>query len=232
MGCLDFPAVLVFDIDDTLYLERDYVFSGFRAVGNYVAEFHSRPGFEDACRQLFHGGLRGRIFNAAMESLGGPTDAQTISQLVEVYRTHDPQIALLPDALELLQGCPEHVHIAAISDGPLSSQQRKSAALGLNRWIDPIVLTDVWGREYWKPSKRAFQAVEQAFQRSGTDCLYIADNPLKDFTAPQAMGWQTVRIRREGGLHRDLESPQVPGPDRVVEDLRELFGLTPIRVFQ
>jgi putative hydrolase of the HAD superfamily len=38
--------------------------------------------------------------------------------------------------------------------------------------------------------------------------MYIADNPAKDFIAPFDLGWKTVRIKREGGLHRELHCKQ------------------------
>ena len=35
---------------------------------------------------------------------------------------------------------------------------------------------------------------------------FLADNPAKDFQAPDALGWRTLRIRRPGGLHFQQES--------------------------
>jgi hypothetical protein len=37
----------------------------------------------------------------------------------------------------------------------------------------------------------------------------VADNPMKDFIPPHERGWTTVRVRRAGSLHEDLDS----GPD-------------------
>ena len=36
---------VVFDIDDTLYLERDYVLSGFAAVGPWARDWLAIPDF-------------------------------------------------------------------------------------------------------------------------------------------------------------------------------------------
>ena len=54
---------VVFDLDDTLYLERDYVRSGFFAVGRYLEERHDLQGFESAAWQEFEAGRRGDIFD-------------------------------------------------------------------------------------------------------------------------------------------------------------------------
>jgi len=55
---------------------------------------------------------------------------------------------------------------------------------------------------------------------------YVADNPLKDFAGPGALGWLTVRVRRPDGLHYAAENSEVP-PDREMSDcsaLAELFA--------
>ena len=51
---------IVFDLDDTLYPERDYVLSGFRAIARWAAE-HLRIPAEDGYRELaelFAAGVR------------------------------------------------------------------------------------------------------------------------------------------------------------------------------
>jgi putative hydrolase of the HAD superfamily len=50
--------------------------------------------------------------------------------------------------------------------------------------------------------------------------VYVADNPAKDFVAPRALGWATVRVRRAGSLHQRVESG--PDVDREVTDLGDL----------
>ena len=47
---------VVFDIDDTLYLERDYAFSGFEAVGRWVAARLQIVDFALRCRHNFVAG--------------------------------------------------------------------------------------------------------------------------------------------------------------------------------
>ena len=36
--------------------------------------------------------------------------------------------------------------------------------------------------------------------------VYVGDNPAKDFVAPRALGWRTVRVRRHGQLHHEVPS--------------------------
>ena len=57
---------VVLDIDDTLYLERDYVRSGFEAVGQALGEQEFGP---TAWRVFLEGG-RGDTFNQTFSRLG------------------------------------------------------------------------------------------------------------------------------------------------------------------
>lgn len=214
---------VVFDIDDTLYLERDYVFSGFSAVGAWAAAWLGVPDFADRCRAAHENGRRGSIFNSVLADCGLLPKPELVSTLVAIYRTHTPAISLLPDAESALVSIGKSYPIAVITDGPAISQSRKAEALGLSRFARPVLLTEIFGSDCCKPSPVAFREVERLIP--ARRYVYIADNPLKDFTAPAMLGWRTIRIRRPGGLHYavensvvkpDLELPDCAGLGRIV----------------
>jgi len=195
------PRVVVFDLDDTLFPERDYVRSGLAAAGEWVWRAYGRADFAETAWALFAAGVRGRLFDAALERLGLPADPAAIAALVDVYRHHRPAITLFADADRALRALAGRARLAIVSDGPLASQKRKVKVLGLEDRFDPIVLTDRWGRAFWKPHERAFREVERVTDCDGAACAYVGDNPRKDFVAPRALGWRTVRVRRPGGEH-------------------------------
>jgi putative hydrolase of the HAD superfamily len=196
----------VFDIDDTLYLERDYVHSGFEAAGRWAAKWIPIGDFAEQCWRRFAAGQRGSIFDEVLRESGRKANPELVSALVEVYRTHTPSIALATDAADALDAISHVASIAAISDGPAASQSRKAEALGLSAFAAPIILTEVLGSEFCKPHPRAFQQIQDS--RPASAYLYIADNPLKDFAAPKQLGWATVRVRRPQGLHYMMENLQ------------------------
>jgi putative hydrolase of the HAD superfamily len=141
--------------------------------------------------------------------------------MVCVYRKHAPDIELLPDARECLNRLAGSVAMAAITDGPSESQRAKAEALGLARWLNPILFTSELGKGLGKPHQRAFRIIEEHSGYRGRQCLYVADNPGKDFGGPVALGWSTVRVRRKGGLHREIVSPP-RAVDIEVDNLRRL----------
>jgi putative hydrolase of the HAD superfamily len=209
----------VLDIDDTLYLERDYVRSGFEAVGRWAAQWMGLRDFTEQCWTRFLAGRRGSIFDEVLRSFGRSVNPALTSALVEIYRTHIPSIQLISDASEAIDAISRTAAIAVVSDGPAASQSRKAEVLGLNLFATPIVLTGILGDEFRKPHTRAFEEIREC--RPAGKYLYIADNPLKDFAGPKSLGWTTVRIRRPGGLHYAVENSEIR-PDYEMSDCSKL----------
>jgi putative hydrolase of the HAD superfamily len=214
------PTCIVWDVDDTLYLERDYVRSGFRAVGEALEASHGVAGFGEQAWALFQAGVRGDTFNRAAEALG-LTDPP-IGWMVEVYRTHRPHIRLCPDAVACLETL-SHLPMAAVTDGPEASQRAKVEALGVHAFATPVVLTATLGHGMGKPHPASFETVMRAVGGPAQRFVYVADNPAKDFVAPTSLGWRTVRLRRAHGLHTAL-----PSGDDVQVEITSLEALPSI----
>lgn len=216
---------IVFDIDDTLYLERDYVRSGLNAVGVWVQEQLRIENFSERAWKLFEEGIRGTIFDRTLESFGRATSPTTIKELVRVYRTHKPAIRLLPDAEKCMAHLQNKFRLAGITGGPLDSQQAKIRALGLTRWLSPILTLAELGQQITKRQARAFEEIESQTGLNGNECAYVADEPINDFVAPKILGWRTVRIRRHGSLHE--QTPSGDNIDHEIASLNELRDLLP-----
>lgn len=215
-----FSRVVVFDLDDTLYLERDYVRSGFAAAGQWAAQHHGITGLSAAAWSKFEQGRRGDIFDSALAALGVAGVPGLIPGLVRAYRRHRPAIALAPDAAAWLADIPPDTALALVTDGPASSQSNKIAALGLaTRGFAPMVLTARIGRGFGKPHPRAFELVRDSFGLPAARYTYVADNPRKDFLAPRRMGWRTVQVARPERLHRGEAPDREHSPESVIETL-------------
>lgn len=196
---------IVFDMDDTLYFERGYVRSGFQAVAAAVAE-HS-VSKEDAFELLwghFEAGTRGTTFNKLLERYPELAQHYDIMDLVTLYREHAPTINLLPGMERLLLELQaQNIPLGVITDGPFVSQRAKADALRLERYADAVILTDTWGKDFWKPHPKAFEEVSKVLQVPPENLIYIGDNPSKDFDAPAQLGWQSVRLRLPEQLRFD-----------------------------
>jgi putative hydrolase of the HAD superfamily len=215
--------LVVFDLDDTLFLERDYVRSGFRAVGDFVRRELGVPGFFKAAWRRFNAGERSSIFDRVLAEKGVPPERRLIRAILARYRSHVPKVRLCPDARRFLERLPEGVAVGVITDGRFLSQRAKVRALGLDRLVRDIVITGRWGPRYAKPHPRAFRWMERRFRLKGGACAYVGDNPSKDFQAPLMLGWNVWRLRRSGGLQDGAAFPGVPEIGSC-DDLRSRFA--------
>lgn len=204
-------AVVVLDVDDTLYLERSYVRSGFLAVGDLVAAERGIDGVGATLWDGFVDGVRGDAFDRALIAHGIDPEPGLIADLVGHYRRHRPTIELLEDAARLIDRLRGRA-TGVITDGPAVSQRAKVDALGLPSILGEIIVTSELGDGFAKPHPRAYQQVESVYGAAPRRCWYIGDNPAKDFVTPLERGWTAVRIRRRLSLHE-----QVPTPDLVPE---------------
>ncbi|MCK6485491.1 MAG: HAD family hydrolase [Phycisphaerae bacterium] len=217
---------IAFDLDDTLAPEACFVEGGFRAVAvAFENEFGPPRETQAILRKLFNAGDRRRVFNALLAQLGRPDDPDLVARMVDVYRAHCPIVELYQDAARAVAALHGHYALAVISDGFLTSQQNKAAALELERWFDPIVLTDAWGRDYWKPHPRAFEELAARWSISAAELAYVADNPEKDFVAPKQLGWRSIQIRRRDSLYGDRTPPAGGAADHVITTLDDLPAL-------
>lgn len=197
----------VFDIDDTLYLERSYIDSGFAAVERTMKSLGADvAGLADLAGRLHDRGVRGRVLDAAFEQLGLAGDPLLVGRAVQIYRSHDPSIALLADARAALERAAAAGAVAIVSDGPLASQCAKVKRLQLVHWSSCIICTSALGPAYHKPSPLAFLRVQRTLRADPEECCYVADNPHKDFSGPKKLGWRTIRVRRPGSLHEHCAS--------------------------
>ncbi|MEM5598043.1 HAD family hydrolase [Niallia circulans] len=115
---------------------------------------------------------RGKVFNHVCDKYGIQVD---IKQLVEVYRKHEPSIHLYEDAdLCLKRLTDKKIPIGIITDGNSTMQWNKLRALGLDKQIPSIIVTDdLGGSEFWKLPSSRFSENERLF-KGGYErlCIY------------------------------------------------------------
>ena len=161
------PLVLIFDLDDTLYLERDFALSGFKAADEWLRHENGTSGLFDTCWDLFNSGDRSRIFDQALAILGIDAEPPMVDLLVDIYRTHQPTINLAPDADRFLARYSGMAWTGLITDGPVATQQAKVRALGLEERLGCIIYTDALGPGRKKPHPQSYQLLEMWAEPSG-----------------------------------------------------------------
>jgi len=205
--------VIVFDLDDTLYDEIEFVKSGFLEVSRYLGdEKYYNFMFEE-----FNKNGSGKIFNKLIEEFKLEV---SINKLIEIYRFHRPNIKLPKESIEILDWS-KNKKTALISDGHYITQQNKFFALKLDRYIKYPIFTDFYHTK--KPELKPFKMVMDKYPNE--KYIYISDNPKKDFFAPKELNWITLRFKNKNGIYKDIENNadfEVYSRSEILEKLKEL----------
>ncbi len=214
---------VIFDLDDTLFPERAYAFSGFAAVATAFQDRLGDPAHAAADMQrLFETQHRPRVFDALLVERAIAVNQPLVDSMIDVYRTHKPTISLHADADRILTHLSGSYKLGLISDGPSVGQWAKIDALGLPGRFDEIIVTSDLGSGCAKPHPRAFELMAERLDIGPPCCIYVADNPSKDFIAPRALGWRTIKIVRPDGIYRNRSAPASGVPQHVIYTLDDL----------
>ena len=186
--------VIVFDLDDTLYDEKEFVKSGFLEISDYLGD---KKYFEFMWNEFLTNGS-GKIFDKLIEKFNLKYNIET---LIEIYRFHRPKIFLPKESKKLLKYAINY-KTALITDGHYITQKNKFEVLGLEKYIDLPIFTHFYHTK--KPELKPFKMVMEKF--ADNEYIYISDNPKKDFIAPKKLGWKTLRYKNPNGIYRDIEN--------------------------
>lgn len=191
---------IVFDLDDTLISENEYIQSGFRHVSKKIfREFNKTE------NQIYNDLLKlfqqdaSYVFNRLYEKYEFDYDEKSIKNMISMYRNHIPDISLYQDVYPcLLNLKSKGIKIGMITDGYAITQKNKIESLGIANLFDKIIITDELGREFWKPHPLPFEMMKDSLGVEFNEMVYIGDNPEKDFYIKNTYPITTVRIFRDG----------------------------------
>lgn len=223
---------IIFDLDDTLYNEIEYVKQGFRNVARYLtteavcksSRIPEEELYERMCQILSEQG-RGKIFDTICKEWEFDIP---VKDLVAVYRDTKPQLSLYKDAEELIAYLKNsRKKLGIITDGCSQVQHRKIDALPLKQSFDVILATDdlgkaTDGKPYCKPNPEVYEYVLERLGCTPREAMYIGDNPQKDFIGAKGLGMKTIRIIRENGDHMQDKVDAEYEADTSVHDLRDI----------
>lgn len=221
---------VLFDLDNTLYPEEEFVVSGFRAAAQCLAT-HIHLDAQALLEQMLyilraHG--RGRVFDILLQEL--EIDSTTwLPTLLQVYRSHRPVLSLFSEAPAILRALKDRgLRLGLVTDGMASTQRRKIVALGLEAYMDAIVCTSELGEDYAKPSPIPFEVALTLLNVAPEVAAYVADDISKDFAGPNRLGMKSVQVRTSGLLGvRQKPLPNDPAfrPQMTAESLTEALTL-------
>lgn len=186
---------VIFDLDDTLYPEKQYVRSGFQAVADFLE-------IKDAQKKLWSYFEKGLYAIDEFLKQIGREDLK--AQCLEIYRAHKPKLELYQGVCELITEIKNFgINTGMITDGRPEGQRNKIAALGLEDLMDDIIVTDeLGGLQFRKPNDISFRIMQNRWRIPYEQLVYVGDNPAKDFQAARQLGMKTIWVAHRDGLYR------------------------------
>lgn len=182
---------VIFDLDDTLYSEKEYVKSGYKAVSDYLG-----GGYEDRLWCFFEAGKQ--AIDELLREINREDEKESI---LKIYRSHKPRIHTYPGVVELIEKLKaKGIKVGIITDGRPEGQRNKLEALGLD--VDDVIITDeLGGVQFRKPCDIAFRIMMTRWRMNPADIVYVGDNPMKDLQAPQQLGMRSIWFMNPDGLY-------------------------------
>jgi len=208
-------SFIVFDLDDTLYNEFDFLKSGLKAVSDKILTYVGHATYLELFDRFTK---KQEVFNFIIEKY----KIKNISteELIELYRNHYPNITLNSDVFTFLKKLSHKIKLGLITDGRSITQRNKLKALGILDKFELLIISEEFGSS--KPNEKNFKIFEEKFPES--EFIYFGDNIKKDFIAPNNLGWKTFCLLDKGfNIHsQNIEISQEFKPQYYLKTFNEL----------
>ena len=189
--------LFVFDLDDTLYDEFQFVCSGFDAVSEVISEdFGIDKDFTySGLIRVFKNYGRGKVFNQFFLENKIVTDPKYITKLVDIYRFKQKyQLNLFHGVENFIKKIKKNgSQTALLTDTNWNVQEKKVESLKLDKIIDNIYYSDKYGLK--KPDTILYEKILDDFKIDPKYTVWVGDDPRCDFFIPNLLGAFTIRIQ-------------------------------------
>ena len=128
---------IVFDLDDTLISERDYIKSGFKYVSKIISDRYKLDNNEvyEVMRELFKESSK-NVFNRVLDNFNIKYKKEEVLYLVKEYREHKPNIEFYKDVIPTINKLRNNGYkLGIITDGYKETQNKKIDVLFIMAYI-------------------------------------------------------------------------------------------------
>lgn len=197
---------LIFDLDDTLFYEIDFLKSAYRHISSTLQSHIGDDIYEEMFRRYQE---KENVFEWIVKKYAACLDQKDVSWLLKEYREHEPQISLAKETAAFLEEMYNHnIPMGLITDGRSVTQRNKLKALGITQYFSDIIISEEFGSE--KPDPRNYKYFEDKYP--SREFYFFGDNTKKDFLVPCQLGWNTVCLRNKGyNIHEQVNCNPSPG---------------------
>ena len=189
--------VILFDMDDTVYSEKDNVRCGFHTLTEYVGD-------PTLYNELWDAYIAKKVAIKEVLSQRDIYTQERYDEWLHVFRHAPSDITPYPGFCDMLDRfLAEGKRLGMITDGRPQSQEKKLLGLGISHYFEKIIITDtLGGTEYRKPCTLAFEIMHDFYGTPYEKMVYVGDNLKKDMPPPLTLGMKFIHFDNEDGIYR------------------------------
>lgn len=223
---MDRIGAVIFDLDNVLYAEEDYIFAAYRNIAKFLSEkcdLSDREIYDRLVRDFRRKtSMYPRLFNDLVADLGLGQDL--VPEILGIYVSTIPDLKLLPGTVNVLEGLRRNrMRLGLLTNGSVEAQKNKVRLLGLEKYFESIVYAREKGKENEKPNPEAYREVLRALHVTPEETICIGDNPHTDFWGAKKLGIRTVRLLN--GEFKNIRLSSEYEADVTVRNLDEFYRL-------
>jgi putative hydrolase of the HAD superfamily len=196
----------VFDLDDTLYNEIDFLSSAYRHIASSI-EPSIKTYIYDEMIERYH--RKENVFAWIIEQYKEHLGERDAAWLISNYREHIPEIQFSAETAAFIRNVRAlKIPTGLITDGRSVTQRNKLKALGIEDLFSDIIISEEFGSE--KPDERNY--LHFVAKYPDKEFYYFGDNTRKDFLTPAKLGWTTICVKDSGkNIHKQqFDGTKIP----------------------
>ena len=179
-------SLFVFDLDDTLYKESDYLFKGYRAIADYLVE----KGYGSTANEYYEYLIneykeRGRkkLFDRFLSHYCIPVEMNVLLDILHNQKVNIVLEKKASDFLDLLVEQKKTIYI--LTNGNIQQQKNKVRLLRLEEFYPQIKIVYASALEP-KPSPLSLFLIMEQENKKAKDMVFIGDSAVDELTANNA----------------------------------------------
>lgn len=181
---------ILFDLDNTLYEENDYLVAVFD-------EFFKLKNIKHNIVPFLSNGFRlnsSDIFGDILKKLNIYSSTSQL-ELFHIYKNLNTNLNLYDSAYILIDNLKKkNIKLGIITNGVAQAQQCKIKCLKIANMFDVIIYARKWGKSYEKPNKKPFDEALKILNFDKSEVLFVGDNPLTDILGAENAGIKSIRF--------------------------------------
>jgi|LFRM01.1.fsa_nt_gb putative hydrolase of the HAD superfamily len=192
---------VIFDLDNTLYNEKEYIDNALLNVAHTFCNIKGLNIKEVVYylkNDLIINGTE-EIFQRLLAKYNMNEDKSIIKKLITVYRNCNVSLNLYYDVIETLELIKSKgLKLGIVSNGFSYTQRNKINLLNIGSYFNTIIISGEWlPKDLWKPNKAPFELCFNNLGVKPQECLYVGDSYDKDIVGAYNAGAFPILIKRD-----------------------------------